>query len=311
MNEEIGLLVRDSLDRLTAGVTVSDGLAARARRGHRQRRAALTALVAVATGTAATAALILPAGSAGAPAASRPPAARLAAYVIAHTEQALAASHGMVVQASTTGSVGGTGIQLRSWSDPEASKTELEIAAGQPASAGGYLVQQHGITVVTIDYPARTWTETTLAASSAQPRPALTAPLPASFLKQLQDVLGGCSATRLSGTGTSTFSWADDIRRMLSCHGFVVAGHGRLDGSQAIKLVPARPLQQVPFTAVLWVDRTSYLPLRLAFIPLPGQPAPSGEQIDLSWLPATASNLAKARILPAPAGFIRLPWPGK
>jgi hypothetical protein len=85
-----------------------------------------------------------------------------------------------------------------------------------------------------------------------------------------------------------------------------VAGRGRVDGAAAISLVPAQGVS-VPYPwvwAVVWVDSPSYLPLQLiAVAPKSGPLKGVGSQIVGRWLPATAANLAKTRILPPPAGF--------
>lgn len=61
------------------------------------------------------------------------------------------------------------------------------------------------------------------------------------------------------------------LRELLDCRALTVAGNGRVDGAAAIRLATTRRTGQFPDTAVLWVSRTGYLPLRLALQPLPGE----------------------------------------
>ncbi|HUC21217.1 MAG TPA: hypothetical protein VMA73_00780, partial [Streptosporangiaceae bacterium] len=96
----------------------------------------------------------------------------------------------------------------------------------------------------------------------------------------------------------ASISWTGYLHELLACHVLSVAGSGRVDGIAAIRLATSSAADHATVSAVLWVSRASYLPLRLALQP--------GYQIDLRWLPATAANLAKTRILPPPAGFRRL-----
>lgn len=109
-----------------------------------------------------------------------------------------------------------------------------------------------------------------------------------------------------AATAAASMTWPAYVDDLLACHALTVAGHGHIDGAAAVRLVTAGGAGSSPDSAVLWVSRSSYLPLRLALQPLPGVSGASGYQIDLRWLPLTAANLAKARILPPPAGFRRL-----
>jgi hypothetical protein len=93
MNSGIGDLLREGIDRATAGERVPPGLAARARQRHHRR--ALTVRAAAVTGTAAVAAAAVFAAAAGS--GTPPPRggglhALTTAYVVGHTERALAAA---------------------------------------------------------------------------------------------------------------------------------------------------------------------------------------------------------------------------
>jgi hypothetical protein len=317
MNNDIAQLVRESIDQLTDGATVPPDLATRARRLHRRRNVTIGSAM---TATAAAAAVIaVAAGLTAAPARSGTGTASLDAAVVTNVERALAGRSGDVVQASLTGAYN---HQL-SWSDSVGSRTtsgvavECKIPPGATAkcrsiSRGpeqylGYVLSRGKVTFVTINIQAKTWQQTTLPDSKLSAATVDMFPLQTIFRVQLQAVTRGCPGTRVSPVKLLEFSWPAFIRQMLGCGAFKVAGHGTVGGVRATKLV-ATGLVHVPYFAVLWVGRSSYLPLRLEFVPLNRSAGPVGSQIDLRWLPATRANLVKAAILPAPAGFKQLPW---
>jgi hypothetical protein len=309
MNEDVAQLVREGLDRLAEGATVPPELAARARRQHHYHRKAAIGWAMTATAAAAAVIAVVAVNLAAAPPAhSRPDAATLDAAIVTHTEQALAASARKVVQARSISALDGATTRIVSWSDSAGSRTQL-AKAGQPPQAAGYVRHGDRVTFVTINYRTRTFEETTLpeAKVSSTALPAAVAPLQTIFRYQLQSVTRDCGGARSTATNLFTFSWAAYIRQALRCGIFKVAGHGTVEGHAATKLVANR-LAHVPYSAVLWVGRASYLPLRLAFVPLEETAGTTAVQIDLRWLPATAANRAKAAILPAPHGFTKVAW---
>jgi hypothetical protein len=330
VNENIGQLVRDSLDTLTDGATVPAGLVMRARRQHRRRVAAVRISAAAATAAVTAAAVTVAVALAGS-VPSRPvgrTAASLTAYVVAHAERALAPASRDVVQARAAVLVNQTSTEVLSWSDARASKTELATGSGQPLQAGGYLLRSGRVTVVTVDYRDRTWRERDITlppsaragAATAAPVPAIVQPLQAIFGVELTQLTRVCANSDGAPSAAFTFSWPARIQELLSCRSLTVAGRGRIDGIPVIKLVPAVSAEPGADSAVLWVSRASYLPLRLAFVPVPVAPASGSTstapgtpaasyQVNLRWLPATRANVAKASILPAPRGFRQLPWP--
>lgn len=98
------------------------------------------------------------------------------------------------------------------------------------------------------------------------------------------------------------------IRQQIAAGQFTVAGKAEIDGRQSIKLIihePADPGLQLDGT--LWVDATTYLPLRSVIKSVGTRP---GGQLDLttvndmSYLAPTAANLAKVQIS-IPPGFTR------
>jgi hypothetical protein len=99
--------------------------------------------------------------------------------------------------------------------------------------------------------------------------------------------------------------WATDIRKALSCGQFTTSGTEKVGRVNAIKLVPVRPGIT---SAVLWVDPSTYLPVRVAV----GMRNPSGglkvsnQHEDVQWLPPAPANLAKLTA-PIPSGFVQVP----
>jgi hypothetical protein len=330
MSDNITQLVRESPDRLTAGAAVPAGLAAGARRGARRRAITVRTAAALTAAAATAAAVILAAPGAPRPRTLGP--ASLTAFVISQARHELTLSAARdVVRATLTGPAASSGISVVSWSGPVTSKTELAGGPSGNRQAGGYVLRHGGATVVTIDYGGRTWAATTIPAGrpASATLPASLFPLQTIFRMQVQPGSPGCAAR----SGVFTVSWTAFIRQMLRCGAFTVAGSGRIDGVAAIKLISrARPY--LTGRAVMWISKASHLPLRLILPGVsrrgPGQgagaepdrsagptPGPlstpaapaSGYQVDLLWLPPSRANLARASILPVPAGFTRLPWP--
>src|SRR5262249_36563326 len=101
MSTDIADLLQETIDRLTAGEQVPDGLAERAFRRHRQRRLVLGSAAATGTAVAAAAAVFVAAATTG----GVPQRgggilrAQTAAYVASRTERALtAAAHGGAIE---------------------------------------------------------------------------------------------------------------------------------------------------------------------------------------------------------------------
>ena len=98
------------------------------------------------------------------------------------------------------------------------------------------------------------------------------------------------------------------IRQQIAAGRFTVAGKTEVNGRQAIKLIIHEPaVPGVRTDGTLWVDATTYLPLRSVVKSIGARP---GGQLDLttvndmSYLAPTAANLAKVQIS-IPAGFTR------
>ena len=111
----------------------------------------------------------------------------------------------------------------------------------------------------------------------------------------LVGVMNGTTATLLPGTVAST------LRNAVSCGTLAVTGRQPIDGIEVIELT-SRPGSAINET--VWVDPATYLPVRINVDLAPG--APTWQTVNITWLPATAQNLAKL-IVPVPAGFSHIP----
>jgi hypothetical protein len=111
----------------------------------------------------------------------------------------------------------------------------------------------------------------------------------------LVGVMNGTTATLLPGTVAST------LRNAVSCGTLAVTGRQPIDGIEVIELT-SRPGSAINET--IWVDPATYLPVRINVDLVPG--APAWQTVNITWLPATAQNLAKLTV-PIPAGFRHIP----
>jgi len=107
--------------------------------------------------------------------------------------------------------------------------------------------------------------------------------------------VSGTTATLLPGTVAST------LRNAVSCGTLAVTGRQPVDGIEAIELT-SRPGSAINET--VWVDPATYLPVRINVDLVPS--APTWQTVNITWLPATAQNLAKL-IVPIPVGFRHIP----
>ncbi len=333
-------LVRASIDRFTQDERPPAGLADRAFRRHRQRkivlRAAAAGTAAVAAGVLATAALPGAAprpGHQGRPASAgasaqtstaqtsiaQPPVAQTVAYVSSHTERALAAAQrgNLVEEIHTVGqnyplgltqvlsfpvNGGGTGHLVRQ-AGPTASQENIWSyrgqlreqgldAAGQPVFDASSTTAQSPAgsrTVMNVsgtgaDYTSRTWWRSSLRLSL----PAAAGPT-------------ACASAFLPAPVGTTLDWAAAIRTALSCGHFQLAGHEQAGPVSAIKLVSAKV--NGPYTETLWVDPSTYLPVRVTWNWLdPRAQGPGTLTGDFRWVRPTQANLGALRVT-VPDGF--------
>jgi len=337
-------LLHDSIDRLTAGERLPAGLAARAFRRHRQRRIALRAAAAAGTAVIAGAGMFAavarpgavpavagPARQAPAGATTQTPATLTAAYVSSHTQQALAAAEraNLIQELHTVGQNyplgltqvlsfrldgGGTGHVVEQ-AGPTARQENVWAYRGQLReqgldAAGKPLFDASSTTTQTpagpravmnvsgtgVDYTSRTWWHSALQLSL----PAATG----------QDACQDAFPPAPVGT---TMDWVAQIRTALSCGHFQLAGHEQIGATDAIRLVSAKV--NGPYTETLWVDPSTYLPVRVFWNWLdPRAQGPGTLTGDFRWVKPTQDNLGLLRV-PVPSGFTQkhsggLPVPG-
>jgi hypothetical protein len=348
-------LLHDSIDRLTQDERLPAGLAGRAFRRHRQRRIALRAAAAAGTAVIAGAGMFAavgrpgaaPAGAVAGPArqapagaaapasaapasADRTSATLTAAYVSSHTQQALGAAEranliqeihsvgqnyplGLTQVLSVRLNGGGTGhvveqagptaSQENTWSYRGQLREQGLDAAGKPlfdASSTTTQTPAGSRTVLNVsgtgvDYTSRTWWHSALQLSLPAAGP------------------DGCQDAFLPPPVGTTLDWAAEIRTALSCGHFQLAGHERIGAADAVKLVSVKT--DGPYTVTLWVDPSTYLPVRLVWNWLdPRAQGPGTLTGDFQWVKPTQDNLAALRV-PVPSGFTQaakggLPVPG-
>jgi hypothetical protein len=345
-------VLHESIDRLTRDERLPAGLADRAFRRHRQRkivfRAAAAGTAVVAAGVLATVALpgAAPrpgqqAGPASAGAAAhttrgqtstaQTPAVQTAAYVSGHTERALAAAQrgNLVEEIHTVGqnyplgltqvlsfpvNGGGTGHLVKQagptasqeniWSYQGQLREQGLDPAGQPVFDASSTTAQSPAgsrTVMNVsgtgaDYTSRTWWRSSLQVSL----PAAAGPTT-------------CASAFLPPPVGTTLDWAAAIRTALSCGHFQLAGHEQVGTVNAIKLVSAKV--NGPYTATVWVDPSTYLPVRLTWNWLdPRAQGPGTLTGDFRWVQPTQANLGALQVA-VPDGFKQvnaggLPVPG-
>ncbi len=88
-----------------------------------------------------------------------------------------------------------------------------------------------------------------------------------------------------------------------------IAGHQRVDGVNALKLVAVDATARTPDT--IWVNPATYLPVRwlqtMSFVAAPGGRAWTS-RTDYQWLKPTRASLAQLKVR-IPVGFTRVPAP--
>jgi hypothetical protein len=108
----------------------------------------------------------------------------------------------------------------------------------------------------------------------------------------------------------STPNWRAVLSKALSCQLFTLDGYQQVDGVDALKLT-MKPVPDEPVRQTLWVDPSTYLPLRATTTFLRPWGNNSVRVENFKWLPPTSANLAAlhAAIGQAsiPAGFRMLP----
>jgi hypothetical protein len=318
MTDNVEELLREGIDRLTAGADVPAGLLTRARRRNRQRRRAIwTAAVA---GTAVVAAAAVVATSSPQPHSGSLQQQDIS-YVVSRAQQALAgltqANAIQVVEETASQPDGfgltvldmnasdGTGAQPAALGGVQADRmvdwTSPGLSLYQGFSADGKLVFATSFGNVT-SRAGKKVDEAYGAAYSAR-------------IQWHSPLVGGVDLPATPTTcqdvlGTEPGDYQTQIAKALSCHLYSLAGRQEIDGVNTIKLV-LKPQPGLNIGQTLWIDPSSYLPIREAYSDV----QPDGKTVGLTdnfqWLPRNAANLAALRAAvqqsAIPAGFTSLP----
>jgi hypothetical protein len=301
MNTELEQRLRGDMERATQGVRVPPGLALRAYRHNQKRTRTARTVTGAAAVTALAAAAVAGAGVSGAFGPAIGQQTKMTTYVVSRVEHALSAPglNNMVGFARTaypagvtlqpkpggmTGSGGPAGSSPRSatnelvWAYHHASKMSAFTATGRHLF-DERITKGHGPAATTaVLYPSHTWWTATGIAGPAGNRP------PSSSCPPGGDI-------RLNG---GTNAWPAFIRSQLACGAYTVTGkRAVVDNVNAIEITGNSG------HLTLWVNRTTYLPVRLDDGPI---------QTSFRWLPPTPANRAQLN-MPIPAGFHQVPPP--
>lgn len=322
MSTNLQDLLREGLDRATAGASVPDGLVRRAQQHNRQRQIRVRATIAASTAVAAAAAVVTVSLAATGNKPGNPPVrTQTLADVVTRTDQALTAAvgQGKAIQVTRMSSpntpfgltvIGPQGVLPNSGS--------TQPLPGAPAA----VLAQHQMSW---QYRDLTWQEGFSAAGRLVFVNAY-GPIRLHSGKQVpgnygaaypvhvrwRSVRGGTSgpapklACQTFPTGYP--SWRATIVKALSCGIFQLSGWQHVDGVDAIKLT-SRPLYGGRET--LWINPVTYLPVRLIGTELAGPSRGLQMVTDFRFLPPTKANLAMlhaaVRRAPIPATFRLLP----
>ena len=307
MNRAVEGPLRKGLDRPAADVQIPPGVTGRARAHLRRKK--IAARAALATGTAAvTAAAVVAAAVPGQGAGGRPVQVRTTAVVITRVANALAAPN-KVIQTEMIFSAAVPPVLEWSYRSDfrQTQSGYFPPALGVPWARGwvnwgtGNQKVDGRRRWVQVDYGHHRWST------------GLTfAPPPNACTVRLDIVEFMISQPK----------WPAYIRQGLSCGLFHLAGHGPVDGVQAIRLTgsqadrhfwsfphaPGRGPLRVDVT--LYVNPKTYLPMLVIWHNRThhrdGRPWDGTVRDDITALPATPGNIAKANVT-FPASFHRVP----
>jgi hypothetical protein len=326
MTSDIEELLREGIDRLTAGASAPAGLVERARKGNRRRVMIRSAVAAGTVVAAVAAAVTVTLATGGREAGSAPVRAQTIAVVASRTERALAAAaaQGKAIQETQVSGRGVTfgltalNMNYTFETNPPGSAvvpgvlktvtaqrmvlwTYRGLFLQEGYSAAGKLVFHNTNNEVTLRsgrqvaeqygaaYPARTRWRTIIRGQSG-PLPPLTC--------QNDLVPRGYP------------SWRATITKALSCGLFYLGGQQRVDGIEAMTLI-SKPQPGFSFRERLWVAPSTYLPVRLSVTFLHPHGRSSRLVNDFRWLEPTKANLAALyaaiRQATIPAGYRTLP----
>jgi hypothetical protein len=334
MNPDLGELLREGIERATAGERLHPGLAGRARQRHHRRTLTVRAMAVTGTAAVAAAAVFAATAAGSSPQQGGGLPAQATAYVMSHTEQALAAAErGNLVERVTatppriipwgevlvvhtpSGKLRRINslrmVRATSWSYRGRTRTlgfgpggRVAIDVG-PSTAARPRGPQAPPRTIAVDPNARRWFHPFRMLTSVPPGP-------------LTCGNQGADWAAAEGGGQTPAEQTALISKALACHMFRLAGRQHVDGVDAVRLVATPRLLReihrgkgvkdgrfweagvVGPGVTLWVNSKTFLPVRLTLSP--------GERADFGWLKPTAANLATL-IVKIPAGLreVRLP----
>ena len=291
MNADVEELLRQSIDRLTAGARAPTGLAGRARRRHWQRRQAARGITAAGAAVVTAAAVFVTGGAStgtggtigseqAPPGTGSTSQAQTAAYVVGRVQQAVtaaSAARSIVYVRLISRHVISSGIpaarRVSTWYFGDRARSKAFAADGKILIDDSDNYSKTPASFVTVNYQNSTWWHCT-------GRPGIR--------------FSGCSRTLLP---LADFPAWTLMHRELSSRDYTVVGRQRLDGIDAIKLVTAPGSGLFPLT--ISVDPSTYLPVRIVEFASAGR---KWQQADLRWLLPTRTNLAKLHVT-VPARF--------
>jgi hypothetical protein len=300
MSNDVEELLRDGMERFTAGVHAPPGLARTAGRLHRRRLAIRTAVACGAAVATATAAIAVTGVANSVPARTADGGVRTVAYVVRRVENALAGQK-LVYRGQT---IANDGTPSTTWVYGARSQWVEFGTGGRPYSAAGTALIGGRRFSVYLIYPDRKWMGSPGWGST-----------PAS----------ACSATgalSMGGIPVPAAHWANFIDQTLACGAAAVTGHVLVDGVETtkitgrpitVKLSPgyARTVHEKWARArwTLYVDPRTYLPVRItgstATFGGPGAATLYSTVTNVRWLPPTTANIAHT-LVTVPAGFQRV-----
>lgn len=321
MTNGIEEMLREGFDRLTADARAPAGMVGRAQRYNRRRR--IASLSAAATGTAVAAAVAIIA-AAVVPQGGPAPRVQTIAYVTGRAQQALAAvSQAKAIEevraTARNGTFGFTVLSMAPSQQQNGSAVlpgVLGSVKAQRMTSWFYhgLILQEGFSAAgKLVFTSSIGTVTSPAGKHVPAAYGAAYPVRTRWLSPLTGPNGKLPKLTCAHAFPSP---ADPrlratILKALSCKLFALAGHQRIDGVDAIKLI-MKPSPGLGFRETLWLDPSTYLPVRTsvaAFWGSHGQVSLLVE--DYRWLPPTAANLAALhaaiRRATIPARFRMLP----
>lgn len=317
MNNNVEELLRDGMGRFTEGTKAPGGLAGTAVRLHRRRVVVRASAVAGCFAVVATAALFLATGVTRTTAGPAPMQARDAAYVTKRVESALTGQDMVAAEKNSNGGATTTWMYGKLWNrlelNPPGDYSWVEHGKryysfpladrGKPFNATGIAMVGGQLYGAYVTYNDDRYSLMPLTNNSGLPTSA-------------------CSTTarlEMGGMPVAGVGWAVFINNTLRCGTASVTGHVRISGHETtqitgkpvtVRLSPgyAKSVQEKWATVrwTMYVNPKTYLPVRIdGSTQTYGGKA--GNQVssvvnDMTWLPPTPANIAKA-LVTIPPGF--------